>query len=181
MTQSAKISDGEIQSIGNEVAQIGRAVRFRDFWFIAALVAAAGLSIFFVLLNREYFEWSPILGVLWFLAAAAVAIAVLVWARSSARSHDWTLRARFEHEIGSLKKQKWLLDNVHYWFLGPLAISVLIGAITRDSAKPMPWAYYGFCVIVLAVTYWLCRREATNKLGPLLTRMQALYRDLTTT
>jgi len=171
--------EGDLQSITKEVARINRAVRFRDFWFIAALLAAAGLGSFFVLLNSEYFTWSTIFGVLWFIAIATVAVAVLVWARASRHSHDWTLRARFDHEIGRLRKQKWLLDNVHYWFLGPIGIGVLIGAITNDSAGPMPWAYYGISALVLGVTYWLCRRESAQTLGPLLARMQALYRDLT--
>jgi hypothetical protein len=179
MTQQTKMSHDELQSIAKDVAKIGRAVRLRDFWFIAALVAAAGLGSFFVLLNAEYFEWPTILGVLWFNVTAAAAVAVLVWARSVGRSHDWTLRARFEHEISSLRKQKWLLDHVHYWFLGPIAIGVSIGGITRDTAEPRAWGYYALSALVLAVTYMLSRRESARRFGPLLARMEALHHDLT--
>jgi hypothetical protein len=181
MAQQAKMSHDDLQSIAKDVAKISRDVGLRDSWFIAALVAAAGLGSFFVLLNAEYFEWLTILGVLWFNVTVTAAIAVLVWARSVGRSHDWTLRARFEHEISGLRKQKWLLDHVHYWFLGPIAIGVSIGAITRDAAEPRAWGYYALSALVLAVTYWLCRRESARRFGPLLTRMEALYSDLTAT
>jgi protein-S-isoprenylcysteine O-methyltransferase Ste14 len=175
------MSHDDLQSITKDVAKIGRDVRLRDFLFIAALVVAAGLGSFFVLLNAEYFGWPAILGVLWFNVTAVAAITALVWARSVGRSHDWTLRARFEHEIGSLRKQKWLLDHVHYWFLGPVAIGVSIGAITRDAAESASWVYYMLSALVLAVTYWLCRRESARRFGPLLMRMEARYRDLTAT
>ncbi|HJR69342.1 MAG TPA: hypothetical protein VKA43_04825 [Gammaproteobacteria bacterium] len=70
---------------------------------------------------------------------------------------------------------------MHYWFLGPVAIGVSIGAITGDAAEPGAWVYYLLSALVLAVTYWLCRRESARRFGPLLTRMEAVYQDLTAT
>lgn len=47
MTQQSKMSHDDLQSIAKDVAKVGRDVRLRDFWFVAALVVAAGLGSFF--------------------------------------------------------------------------------------------------------------------------------------
>lgn len=170
-------------SIRNEVVEVIRAVRFRDFWTIFALLVATAMSVFFNILARDEVERSALLGVIWGLVFLAIVTTVLIWARLSRRSDEWTLRSRLEYEIGRLEKQKWLLDKIHYWFLGPMVFGIVLTVFIRDSQRVPAtslWLYYGVCVVIVSLTYWLCRRESRRKFKPLLERMRELHRDLVT-
>ena len=101
------------------------------------------------------------------------------------RSDDWTLRARLESEIEQIEKQSRLGASVGFWFLAPMLPAIVLlslGGYHDRTGSYVPdlslWVYYVVCLAVYALTYWLCRRETSKRLEPLLARLKGLHREL---
>ena len=171
--------------IQGDVAEIHRVVRLRDFWMIFVLLLGPGSTVVMRWLNGDVVGWLSQIGALALALSSVVATIALLKARRVARSEDSTLRARLESEIGQLEKQRRLGRGVGSWLLSPLftAIVLLSLGARHDHTgsylpSPLLWAYYALCAAVYAFTYWLCRRENSEKLSPLLSRLRRLHRDL---
>lgn len=183
--QSARAEDLPMNAIMSDVKKINREVRFRDFWMIFALALGALLYLIFGWLTQENANSLSRLGVLVFIAAAAVMSAALIRAPSVTRSDDWTLRSRIEMEIEKLEKQRRLMNRVGYWFLLPMLIAngiSLLGGHHARTGSLVPdaqgMAIFAICGLVYGFTYWLVRRETKRKWDPILARLQRLHTDL---
>jgi hypothetical protein len=174
-----------LDSLISEVAKRRRDARMRDFWVIFSLLAAAGGSLFFNWWARDTVDLMSQIAVLSTVVFAVVVTLVLLNARR-VKSHDsWTLRARLEREIERLGRQAALLLNVGYWFLLPMFLMIVITSIAGQHERTgsyvpnaVSWGLYLANLSVAALTVWLCRRESTRTLIPLLSRLKELHRDL---
>jgi drug/metabolite transporter (DMT)-like permease len=185
IAQSVRTEDLPMTAIMSDVKKINREVGFRDFWMIFALAMGALEYLIFGWLIRENVDSLSRLGVLVFIAAAAVMSVALIRARSVTRSDDWTLRFRIEVEIEKLQKQEKLMNRVGYWFLLPMLIAngiSLLGGHHARTGSLLPdtpeLLIFASCGLVYGLTYWLVRREVKRKWSPVLARLRRLHTDL---
>jgi hypothetical protein len=183
--QSFRAGDPSMKAIMSEVRKIDRAVRFRDFCMILAMVLGASLYFIFGWLTQEKVDLLSRFSVLAFIAATAVMSIALLRARRITRSDDWTLRSRLEMEIERLEKQRRLMNRVGYWFLLPMLIAnglSLLGGYDVRTGSHGPhatgWALFAGCAVLYGFTYWLVRREVTKMWDPVLARLRRLLADL---
>jgi membrane protein implicated in regulation of membrane protease activity len=154
---------------------------------VFVLLLGSGGTAFIPWLNRDFIEWGWLsqMGALSFVIGTAVVIFALSMARKVNRTDDWTLRARIESEIEQIEKQSRLGSGVGSWFLAPMLLAIVLsslGGYHDRTGSYVPnlslWVYYVVCLAVYALTYWLCRRETSNRLDPLLARLKGLHREL---
>jgi hypothetical protein len=185
MEQANQMSDLRLDAVKGAVSEIRRVVRFRDLWFFFLLVLGSFGTVLIHWVNGDPVGWLSQLGVLSFVVAGGIAVLALVRARKVTRSDDWTLRSRIESEIEQLEKQKKLGYSVGSWFLAPMLPAIVflsLGGYHDRTGSYVPdlslSVYYLVCVAVYGLTLWLCRREAERSLGPLLTKLRRLHREL---
>jgi hypothetical protein len=175
----------DMNAIVNDVTKANRAVLFRDFWMIFALVFAAAVNVLFGWLAQPQIDWLSKLGILAFVLGTAALSVALLRARRSDRTDDWTLRSRIEIEIEKLEKQRRLLSRVAAWFLIPMLIATDLSALGGYHARTGSYVpNAGWWVLCLGsgalcvLTYWLVRREVKRKWEPLLARLRRVLGDL---
>lgn len=185
MEHAEQVPDLRLDVIKSDASEIHRAVRFRDLWFFFVLALGSFGTVFIHWVNGDTVGWLSQLGVLSFVVASVFVAFALVRARKVTRSDGWTLRSRLESEIEQLEKQKKLGYGVASWFLGPMLPAIVLLTLgghhdrTGSYAPGLSlWMYYLVCVAAYGLTYWLCRREAERSLGPLLTKLGRLHREL---
>ena len=79
-----------------------------------------------------------------------------------------------ESSLAQVEHQIWLLRNVHWWYLLPLALSALpfFGQVAWQERSGGWWTALGvsmvvaLVVIVLAVIYWLNQYAVRSELEP---------------
>ena len=187
MEYTSQTVDLRMDSIKSDVSEIHRVVRLRDFWMVFVLLLGSGGTVFIRWLNRDFIEWGWLsqMGALAFVIGTAVVIFALFMARKVNRTDDWTLRARIESEIEQIEKQSRLGSGVGSWFLAPMLLAIVLsslGGYHDRTGSYVPnlslWVYYVVCLAMYALTYWLCRRETSKRLDPLLARLKGLHREL---
>jgi membrane protein DedA with SNARE-associated domain len=185
MQHATQMSELRFEAMRGDVSETRRVVRLRDVSFLFLLLLGSLASVVFHWLTGDSLGWLSQLGVLSFVVAGAVIAIALLKARKIARSDDWTLRSRLESEIEYLERQKKLGYDAGSRFLAPMLPAIVLLSLggyhdQTGSYAPGPslWVYYLVCVVVYGLTYWLCRREAERSLGPLLTKLKSLHREL---
>jgi hypothetical protein len=162
-----------------------RDVRMRDFWMIRPLIVVAGGAVFFNWWARYVVSFQSRIGVMSIVILAAAVTGVLLHARRTSSYDNVTLKSRLEREIEMLHRQVSLLLNVGYWFLLPMFIVVVISSLMGQYERtgsylpgPVLWGLYAATLVVSALAFWLCRREAQRRFLPLLSRLKQVHRDL---
>jgi hypothetical protein len=96
------------------------------------------------------------------------------------------LRHRAESSLAQVEHQIWLLRNVFWWGLLPLAISILafFGQVAWQSRSGGWWTalavavMVAFVVIVFAGVYWLNQYAVRSELGPRRQELEMLLTSL---
>lgn len=174
----------QLDRLNNEVARIRRALRMRNFWAVVPLSLASAVAFFFNWWRDGGGLWSALGSVIFIMLAISV---TFNWLRAKrlTRSEEPALRACLEKEIGMLAGQKqWLMNG--YWFVLLLFGTVVSGSISGYHGRTgsyvpngVLWSYYFAGVVVCVLAYWLCRYEARRRYDPLLSQLEQLRRDLT--
>jgi hypothetical protein len=183
---SARWERSDMNAIVNDVTEMHRAVRLRDFWMIFPLAFAAIVNVLVDWFAQPPVDWLSRLGLIVFVIGTTVLCAVLIRARRSSRADDWTLRTRIEIEIEKLEKQRRLLNRVGVWFLIPMLIAINLSSLggyhTRTGTYVPDLRWWVLCFgsgTLYGLTYWLVRREVKRKWEPLLARLRRVLGDLT--
>jgi hypothetical protein len=169
MEQTSPTHDLRFDGIRREVSVFNRSVRFGNFWMIFGLVCGSALAVFFGWIAMDGVSGRSKLTIAANVAVTAWIIFMLLRARRTRRSDDWTLRSRLETEIERLEKQRTLWKNAPVWLLLPMSVCVLLG---------LPVRLYWVWLVLCALVYWLIRRESGMKVDPLLSRLHELHREL---
>jgi hypothetical protein len=174
-----------LEDMRADMARVRRDTRMRDVLLILPLLAVAGIAAFFNWWTRDAVSMQSRIGVLSMVVLAAAVTVVLLNARRVTSGDNWTLRARLEREIETLRRQVSLLLNVGYWFLVPMFLVIVISSSMGQYERTgsylpgaMAWRLHGIYLVIALLSYWLCRREAKRRLVPLLARLKNLHRDL---
>lgn len=172
-------------AVKDDVAEVRRVVRIRDLLIFFVLALGALGTVFARWLGGLPVGLLSEGGIVAFVIGSAIALFALVKARRVQRTDDWTLRSRLETEIERLERQRKLGSSVVSWFLAPMVPALLLlslGGYHDRTGSYVPnaslWTYYMVCMAVYVLTYWVCHREATRSVDPLLSRLKGLHREL---
>jgi hypothetical protein len=96
------------------------------------------------------------------------------------------LRCHVEHSLAQMTHQIWLLKNVFWWYLLPLAVPMLaflgqVGWNTRSKGWSAAFAMtfvVAIVVTVLVFVYWINQYAVRNDLEPRRQELQALLASL---
>jgi hypothetical protein len=98
---------------------------------------------------------------------------------------DASLLAKAEADLTELRHQRQLLHTIWKWYLGPLAIAVLIGHFTLYFHKPDPQrdpifcaGFVGFYLFCSWFIWLINRRAARTRIDPRIEELEKLHRDL---
>jgi hypothetical protein len=91
-----------------------------------------------------------------------------------------------EASLEDVEHQIWLLRNVLWWYLSPLAIGMAIVLIAMGvQPDDMPWLRWmvmtgvgAFCALVCAGVYWLNQSAVRSHLGPMRQELLAVRESL---
>ena len=100
------------------------------------------------------------------------------------------LRTELNRAIGEVEHQIWLLRNVAWWYLAPLALSTILLAVQITFFGPADapfWAKVMVWVIIIGTTGWLDKKiwqlnqsAVRNDLEPRLQKLQSQLREFDT-
>ncbi len=100
------------------------------------------------------------------------------------------LRTELRRAIGEVQHQIWLLRNVAWWYLAPLALSTILLAVQITFFGPVDaplWSKVLVWVIILGTTGWLDKwiwqlneNAVRNDLEPRLQKLQSQLREFDT-
>lgn len=99
---------------------------------------------------------------------------------------DDSIKAFLELEQQKIKQQKQLLESIVWWYLAPLTTAIVLitlGATVDAAGIPhlndYLTKYYGFLVLLVVGVYFLNKRAAKKKFGPLLDKIDQRLAELT--
>ncbi|MGH8196369.1 MAG: hypothetical protein ACREQ8_18535 [Woeseiaceae bacterium] len=181
MEMSVSSAELSWDAIKQNVSEVRRSVRLRDFWVVLVLLFWAVTSV----LSTELSGWLSTLSLALVLGTTGFLIYVLIGVRAVASTDDWTLSSRLASEIQRLEKQAKVVKGFGSWYLLPMFFAVISTALAgfhERTGNYIPglnfWIYSAICAVVFGGTMWLHRREARTKIQPLLTRLKELQREL---
>ncbi len=158
-----------------ELRRNQRSFKLTIFWrdFREVFVAAA-LAVFFSWDNFRVDGWPWLL-----LAGTCVWVGGFIlidrlWRRGRAASFGDTLLGCVEASLDAVEHQIWLLKNVLWWYLLPIAIGLLVVFVERTLSVAdknwIVWSTLGgsiaFCAIVFAGVYWINQYAVRTELEP---------------
>jgi hypothetical protein len=188
MEHASQRADFRFEQIKGDVSEFRRKLRFGDFWLILSFLGVSAITVSTQWFTLDGAGWMSKLGAVAWVSFTAWLIVALRRVRKVRRSDDWTLRSRLEIEIERVEKQRLLATNVAAWYVAPMLCAIILSALgghhdTTGSYIPdrMLWMLLSVQVSLFALVQWLCRREVRKTIDPLLSRLKALYSDLTET
>jgi hypothetical protein len=112
-----------------------------------------------------------------------------VWERIRARRRklgdEASLLDKVEFDLAELRHQERLLHGMWWWYLGPIAIAVLIGHFTLHFQLPEPQrdpvicaGFVVFYALCFWFAWWINHQAARKQLEPRLAELEKLRRDL---
>jgi len=158
-----------------ELRRNQRSFRLTIFWrdFREVFVAAA-MAVFFSWDSFSSDGWPWLL-----LAGTCVWVGGFILVdrlrrRGRAARYGDTLLGCVEASLDDVEHQIWLLKNVLWWYLLPIAIGLLVvfveGTLSIANKDWIVWATLGgsiaFCVIVFAGVYWVNQYAVRTSLEP---------------
>lgn len=94
-------------------------------------------------------------------------------------------KAYLEQERQKVKQQKQLLESIAWWYITPITISIILitlGATVDSSGVPTINEhlryYYGGLVLLVIGIYYINKRTAKKKFGPLLAKIEQRIAEL---
>jgi len=89
------------------------------------------------------------------------------------------IKTFLEREKQKVSQQKQLLESIVWWYIAPLTVSIVLitlGGTVNETGLPSMndhlCIYYGCLVLLIVGIYFLNKRAAKKKFGPLLTNIE---------
>lgn len=158
--------DHVIKKARSRMAGFDRTIWWRD---MQESIVAALLIVFY---TYQLFQPQNLLGTFGFglgILACVLIIAILYWARQKGKvaRTDLAVEDFCQAELARVDRQIWLLRNVHWWYLGPLFVAIVL---QMAAGIPEP----GGLILVLSMVvplfgfiYWLNQVAVRDQLLPL--------------
>ena len=107
------------------------------------------------------------------ILACILIVAVLQWAREKGKvaRTDLPVEDYCAAELERVDRQIWLLRNVHWWYLGPLSLSIALAFASMAEffldLVVVSFVFLIFVVPLFAFIYWLNQLAVRKQLMPL--------------
>lgn len=109
----------------------------------------------------------------------------LMSAKKVSSPKEASIKTFLENERQKVSQQKQLLESVATWYIAPLTISIILitlGGTVDTSGVPHVndylTKYYGFLTLLIVGIYFLNKRAAKKKFGPLLDNIEQRLTEL---
>ncbi len=109
----------------------------------------------------------------------------LIGAKKVTSSKEASIKTFLESEKQKVSQQKQLLETIVTWYIAPLTVSIVLitlGATVDASGVPhlndYLAKYYGFLMLLVVGIYFLNKRAAKKKFGPLLENIEQKLTEL---
>ena len=159
--------DHVVKRVRSRMSSFDRTIWWRD---MRESIAAVALIIYYIFcLFRAGNNWLWICGTGICILACIFIIGVLHWARRKGKAarNDLPVKDYCKAELTRVDRQIWLLRNVHWWYLGPLFIAIIVQvvAVTPDPSGLV--IMLTFMVALFGFIYWLNQWAVKRQLLPL--------------
>jgi len=158
--------DHVIKNVRSRMSSFDRTIWFRD---MREAFAAALLSIWYSFDLFQAQNWLGKIGAGIGILACVIIVLVLYWAQRKGKvaRTDLPLEDYCKAELTRVDRQIWLLRNVHWWYLGPLFVAIVV-QIAGKNPSPSGLIFLLFFVLPLfGFVYWLNRVAVRFQLLPL--------------
>ncbi len=129
-----------------------------------------------LLSNWNYFASAAIIG-------AVLSVFIIGRKRQSRREEEFdeSISGTLRKFISQIDYQITLLRNVVWWYLLPIGLAIVLMVNTGAYGLKTPtqrWVYFGICIVLFAVIYWLNQRAVRTHLIPEKEDLQSLQKTL---
>jgi hypothetical protein len=168
----------------------------RNQWYFTAMifwrdVREVGICLvlaplFLYLAVKDALPWTAYLTVLALVWIAGFMLLDRLRQRRHAAEPSEPLRARAESSLAQVEHQIWLLRNVHWWYLLPIALAMLafFGQVTWQERSGGWWTALAatlvaiLLVAVLSGVYWINQVAVRSTLEPRRQELETLLASL---
>lgn len=176
------ISPEAIWRVAKASERFERVIFWRDAreWIATALIAG---FLLFAAFSRPTIHWLLILAA--FLVCLPMTYATLRRRSCATLTPSVTLADHLHDCIRSVQHQISLLRSVQWWYLTPLALSMLLMSVDRSRSRGLRFGAplilsIAFVVAIFIVVWRLNKRAVSANLGPRLRQLEQTLRDLET-
>lgn len=172
-----------LKEVRRNQQQLRTTILLRDLREVSAAFILTGIFIFFGLRQQNWTDY------LIALACFGIGVYMVVDRRFQRRKrpdlHD-SLKGCVETSLAEVSHQIWLLKNVFWWYLLPIAVTVLFSVFWSEchSAKPGPEIItdlsvsLGVVVLVNWIIYWVNQLAVRKYLEPRRQELESLLASL---
>ncbi len=171
----------------NEVRRNHRSLETTLFWRDAReIVVAVILTAIFVYLGQQGGSWSYYVVAVGCFWVGAFMLLDRWFQKRHRSSNDASLRSSIQASLIQVNHQIWLLKNIFWWYLLPIAIgmvAVIGDEMWKKRAEGLvsymgQAAYIVFCFLLFYGGYWLNQRAVEKELEPRRKELQTLLASL---
>jgi len=165
-----------INMLEKETTKIDKEIKRRDFLEISIAVLLIPVWILGLFISKGSIQT---LGYIIAIASCIYIPYKLISAKKITAPKLSNIKTFLESEKQKIAQQKQLLESVVWWYIAPLTISIVLitlGGTVNETGLPSMndhlFIYYGCLVLLIVGIYFLNKRAAKKKFGPLLTNIE---------
>jgi Ca2+/Na+ antiporter len=165
-----------IKMLEKETTKIDKEIKRRDFLEISIAVLLIPVWVLGLFISKGSIQT---LGYIIGIASCIYIPYKLLSAKKITTPKLSNIKAFLEREKEKVSQQKQLLESIVWWYIAPLTTSIVLitlGATVNETGLPSMnehlFIYYGCLVLLIVGIYFLNKRAAKKKFGPLLTNIE---------
>ncbi len=165
-----------INMLEEETTKIDKEIKRRDFLEISIAVLLIPVWVLGLFISKGSIQT---VGYVIAIASCIYIPYKLMSAKKVTAPKLSNIKAFLEREKQKVSQQKQLLESVVWWYIAPLTLSIVLitlGGTVNETGLPSMndhlFIYYGCLVLLIVGIYFLNKRAAKKKFGPLLTNIE---------
>lgn len=171
-----------ISMLEKETSKIDKEIKRRDIVEIAIALLLIPVWIYGLLNSASTIQTIGC----WIAIASGLYIPYkLMSAKKVTSTTNDSIKEFLLNEKQKLSQQKQLLESIVWWYIAPITAAILLitlGANVDESGIPQiseqMTTYYGFVALLIVGIYFLNKRAAKKKFGPLLDKVEQRLAEL---
>jgi len=165
-----------INMLEKETTKIDKEIKRRDFLEISIAVLLIPVWIFGLFISKGSLQT---LGYIIGIVSCFYIPYKLISAKKITAPKLSNIKTFLESEKQKIAQQKQLLESIVWWYIAPITTSIVLitlGGTVNEAGIPSMndhlYMYYGCLVLLIVGIYFLNKRAAKKKFGPLLTNIE---------
>jgi hypothetical protein len=171
-----------INMLEKETTKIDKEIKRRDFLEISIAVLLIPVWVLGLFISKGSIQT---VGYIIAIASCIYIPYKLISAKKVTAPKLSNIKAFLERERQKVSQQKQLLESIVWWYIAPLTLSIVLitlGGTVNEAGIPSMndhlYFYYGCLVLLIVGIYFLNKRGAKKKFGPLLTNIEQRLTEL---